>query len=114
MTTTLDAEIDALVNEAKSTLDPADWQNLDAARRAIAADPMIGIQALLNVMSPAPVVPTMTAAQQDRLRRAQAEATAAGSTLTHRVTDSGHLLLTDTYQDETVTGVVDRDGNITL
>lgn len=112
--TTTQTPIDTLVDQAKTTI-PADaWQRLDTARHAIAANPLLGIRDLLNILTPAPVAPEPTAAQADRLRRAQTEAAAAGTTLTHRITDTGLLLLSDTDQDGTVTAVVDRDGNLTL
>lgn len=112
MTTT---DIDTLIASAKGTI-PADaYQRLTTAGQAIAADSALGIRDLVNTLrKPAPVAPAMTDAQWDRLVRMCSDAGAAGSTITHRVTDSGSVLVTDTYDGRKVTAVVDQDGNVYL
>jgi hypothetical protein len=56
----------------------------------------------------------MTTAQQTRLARVHADATAAGSTITHRLTRKGDVLVTDTYDGQTVTAVIHPDGDLNL
>lgn len=118
MTTTahaaLIADIDALIAESAADVTPAEMVGLLAARDAIAADPDISFRDVLTALAPPPATPAMTAAQAARLALVQSDATAAGSTITYRVTDSGHILITDTYDGETVTAVMDRDGDLRL
>jgi hypothetical protein len=118
MTTTahaaLIADITATIEEARHELAEADLVNLFAARDAIAADRAISFRDVLNVLVPPPATPDMTAAQAARLAQVHADATAAGSTITHRVTDSGHVLVTDTYDGETVTATIAPDGDLQL
>jgi hypothetical protein len=112
MTTT---DIHTLIAQAAGTI-PADaHQRLTTAGQAIAANPALSIRDLVNILrKPAPVPPAMTDAQWDRLTRICADADAAGSTIAYRVTDSGSVLVDDTYDGKRVTAVIDRDGNLDL
>jgi hypothetical protein len=112
-TAELIADIDAAIDEARGEITEADMVNLVAARNAIKADPAIRFLDVLNILNP-PAAPKMTAAQKDRLGRARDEAAAAGSTITHRVTDNGQLLITEDYDGHKATAAVDRAGNLSI
>lgn len=115
MDTTL-ADIDALIADAAADLPDVVMTRLIAARNAIVVDPTLTTQGLLDVLSPAADAPQMTTAQQDRLRAAQVDATAAGTTITHTVLPNGAVLVVDTdpSDGQVVAAIIDRAGDLTL
>jgi hypothetical protein len=107
-------DIHTLIADAKGFI-PADaFQRLTAASQAITANPDLPLLDLWNIVRPAPVAPTMTAAQAARLDQVRSDAKAAGSTITHWMSDRGSLVVRDTYAGRSVTAVIDQDGNLDL
>lgn len=117
MTTTPDiTDIDALIADAAADLPPVVMKRLVTARNAIVANADFTTQNLLDILSPPAVAPDMTAAQQARLKLAQLDANAAGTTITHTVLPDGAVLVVDTdpSDGQVVAGIIDRVGNLDL